>query len=208
VAGVLALWTTRTTVPQHLAPISISTAPRKWIVRDAFTRNTLPHPRAMNSSPRLLLRGCIRHVKFKSIASRPCLRRSFNLLRKQPDSNPEESPASHPLDVDSKHLRLAQDNLFHPLIASPILSIRKKAMLIKSLALCPTSGFLEGNEFTCPNCGFPTHCSAEHYRLDQARHERESCDALRTINEDLHDMQSGRQFPEFTLRRASLIKLT
>jgi hypothetical protein len=74
-------------------------------------------------------------------------------------------------------------------------------MAIKSLALCPTSGLLEGNEFVCPNCGFPTHCSEEHYRLDQERHERESCDTLRQINEDLHDIQSGRQFPEFTLRR-------
>ena len=75
-------------------------------------------------------------------------------------------------------------------------------MAIKSLALCPTSGLLEGNEFTCPNCGFPTHCSEEHYKMDQERHELESCDTLRQINEDLHDMQSGRQFPEFTLKRA------
>lgn len=79
-------------------------------------------------------------------------------------------------------------------------------MAIKSLALCPTSGLLEGNEFVCPNCGFPTHCSEEHYRLDQERHERESCDTLRQINEDLHDIQSGRQFPEFTLRRFWFLK--
>jgi len=79
-------------------------------------------------------------------------------------------------------------------------------MAIKSLAVCPASGLLEGNEFTCPNCGFPTHCSEEHYKIDQERHERDSCDTLRIINEDLHDMQSGRQFPEFTLRRTSLRK--
>jgi len=80
-------------------------------------------------------------------------------------------------------------------------------MAIKSLALCPTSGLLEGNEFVCPNCGFPTHCSEEHYRLDQERHERESCDTLRQINEDLHDIQSGRQFPEFTLRRFWFLRM-
>src|SRR5579859_3302286 len=159
----------------------------------------------MNSSPRLLLRGCIRHAKSPSLPPRPIFRRDFNLLRRRkPDPDPPEPKTPiHPLEENSKHLRLAQDNLFHPLINSPILSIRKKAMMIKSLALCPTSGLLEGNEFTCPNCGFPTHCSEEHYRLDQERHERESCDTLRIINEDLHDMQSGRQFPEFTLRRKS-----
>lgn len=157
----------------------------------------------MNTSPRLLLQGCIRHSARKSIPSRPFLRRHFNLLRQKAEPEPPQpsSQPVHPLDQNSKYLRLAQDNLFHPLITSPILSIRKKAMAIKSLALCPTSGLLEGNEYTCPNCGFPTHCSEEHYRLDQERHERDSCDTLRMINEDLHDMQSGRQFPEFTLRR-------
>lgn len=157
----------------------------------------------MNNTPRLLLRGCIRDTARRGTSLRPLLRRDFNLLRRKADPEPEQ-PASqivHPLQQSSKYLRLAQDNLFHPLISSPILSIRKKAMAIKSLALCPTSGLLEGNEFTCPNCGFPTHCSEEHYQLDQDRHEKESCDTLRMINEDLHDMQSGRQFPEFTLRR-------
>lgn len=159
----------------------------------------------MNSTtPRFLLQGCIRHTSKHSIPSRHTFRRSFNLLRKRvEDAEPQEPKVVHPLDQNSKHLRLSQDNLLHPLISSPILNIRKKAMAIKSLALCPTSGMLEGNEFTCPNCGFPTHCSEEHYRMDQERHERESCDTLRQINEDLHDMQSGRQFPEFTLKRTS-----
>ena len=146
------------------------------------------------------------HTAFKKASlpySRHLPRRHFNLLRKK--SEPESpSKTVHPLEENSKYLRLAQDNLFHPLISSPILNIRKKAMAIKSLAVCPTSGLLEGNEFTCPNCGFPTHCSEEHYQLDQDRHERQSCDTLRQINEDLHDMQSGRQFPEFTLRRTPL----
>jgi hypothetical protein len=157
-----------------------------------------------NNSSRFLLRGCIRHSRKYSFPSPHHLsRRRFNLLRKK--SEPESpSKTIHPLEENSKYLRLAQDNLFHPLISSPILNIRKKAMAIKSLAVCPTSGLLEGNEFTCPNCGFPTHCSEEHYRLDQERHERQTCDTLRQINEDLHDMQSGRQFPEFTLRRTPL----
>lgn len=156
----------------------------------------------MNNSSRYFIRGCIRHSKRQISTPRHVIRRPFNFLRKKSAPEPQESEkAMHPLDQNSKYLRLAQDNLFHPLVNSPILSIRKKAMAMKSLAICPTSGLLEGNEFTCPNCGFPTHCSEEHYRLDQERHERESCDTLRQINEDLHDMQSGRQFPEFTLRR-------
>lgn len=161
----------------------------------------------MNNSSKFLFRGCIRHSKPPSLASRPNLHRSFNFLPKKSEPEPPPSKNVHPLDENPKYLRLAQDNLFHPLIGSPILSIRKKAMAIKSLALCPTSGLLEGNEFVCPNCGFPTHCSEEHYRLDQERHERESCDTLRQINEDLHDIQSGRQFPEFTLRRFWFLRM-
>jgi Zinc-finger of mitochondrial splicing suppressor 51 len=157
----------------------------------------------MNNSPLFLLRGCIRHTKLHPQSRHSLLQRPFNLLRKTAKPDPQDEKL-HPLEANSKHLRLAQDNLFHPLITSPILNIRKKAMMIKSLALCPTSGLLEGNEFNCPNCGFPTHCTEEHYNLDQARHESESCDTLRIINEDLHDMNSGRQFPEFTLRRNPL----
>jgi mitochondrial splicing suppressor protein 51 len=155
----------------------------------------------MNPPPRLLLQRCIRNTQRHPLPCRPSLRRSFNLLRKRQEDPEPEPKVIHPLEQNSKYLRLAQDNLFHPLISSPILSIRKKAMAIKSLAVCPTSGLLEGNEYTCPNCGFPTHCSEKHYEMDLERHERESCDTLRQINEDLHDMQSGRQFPEFTLKR-------
>jgi mitochondrial splicing suppressor protein 51 len=157
----------------------------------------------MNKSSKLFLRGCIRHPRKRLLQPYHISRRIFSLFPKKKVEDPA-SAATHPLEQDSKYLRLSQDNLFHPLISSPIVSIRKKAMAIKSLAVCPTSGLLERNEYTCPNCGFPTHCSEEHYRLDQERHERESCDTLRQINEDLHDMQSGRQFPEFTLRRKTL----
>ena len=135
----------------------------------------------MNNSSRLLLRGCIRN---KPLSPRHIPRRTFKFsLKKEPDEPPQKHkpspPPSHPLEGDSKYLRLTQDNLFHPLISSPIVALRKRAMAVKSLAVCPASGLREGNEFTCPNCGFPTHCSEEHYKLDQERHERESCDILR-----------------------------
>jgi hypothetical protein len=167
----------------------------------------------MQTSSRHLLHTCIRRAPKPQIPLRQHIlpSRPFTFLSKRTPNDPsnpstsspsaEEKVPQHPLDAEPKYLRLTQDNLFHPLINSPIVSIRRKAMAIKSLAVCPTSGLLEGNEFTCPKCGFPTHCSEEHYRIDRARHERESCDTLRIINEDLHDVQSGRQFPEFTLKR-------
>src|SRR5579871_1521853 len=106
----------------------------------------------MNSTPRLVVQRCLRNRTKHSMRCHLTFQRSFNLLprRKQSDPEPQEQKVVHPLEQNSKHLRLAQDNLFHPLISSPVLNIRKKAMAMKSLALCPTSGLLEGNEFTCP----------------------------------------------------------
>lgn len=52
--------------------------------------------------------------------------------------------------------------------------------------------------FDCPDCGFPTHCSHEHYVDDKAAHA-EYCPRLRESNEDDHDMRSGRYFKEFVL---------
>jgi len=154
----------------------------------------------MNTSPRLPFRICIRQPK-PTWNPPPCHQRRFLKTSPKLSVTVPQEKVPHPLDSDnSKRLRLTQDNLFHPLINSPILNLRQKAMAIKSLALCPTSGLLEGNEFTCPNCGFPTHCSEDHYKLDQERHERHTCDSLRMINEDLHDIHSGRDFREFTLR--------
>jgi len=154
----------------------------------------------MNPSPRLPFRICIRQSKSTWNPPQCPQRRFLKTSPKLSVTVPQEN-TPHPLDSEnSKHLRLTQDNLFHPLIKSPILKLRQKGMAIKSLAVCPTSGLLEGNEFTCPNCGFPTHCSEEHYKLDQERHERHTCDTLRMINEDLHDIHSGRDFREFTLR--------
>ncbi|KAI6977403.1 hypothetical protein KC337_g3886 [Hortaea werneckii] len=48
----------------------------------------------------------------------------------------------------------------------------------------------------CPDCGIPVSCCAEHFADDYASH-LEVCDVLRQINEDDHDLHSGRFFPEF-----------
>lgn len=50
--------------------------------------------------------------------------------------------------------------------------------------------------YECPDCGIPVSCSEEHFASDYESH-LEICDALREINEDDHDLVSGRFFPEF-----------
>jgi splicing suppressor protein 51 len=50
--------------------------------------------------------------------------------------------------------------------------------------------------FECPDCGIPVSCSEEHWADDYEAH-LEICDTLREINEDDHDLRSGRFFPEF-----------
>ena len=50
--------------------------------------------------------------------------------------------------------------------------------------------------FECPDCGIPVYCSKEHWADDYEAH-LEICDTLRQINEDDHDLRSGRSFPEF-----------
>lgn len=50
--------------------------------------------------------------------------------------------------------------------------------------------------YECPDCGIPVYCSKEHWQDDYEAH-LEICDTLREINEDDHDLRSGRAFPEF-----------
>ncbi|KAJ9116089.1 hypothetical protein QFC20_000762 [Naganishia adeliensis] len=113
------------------------------------------------------------------------------------------------------------DDLFHPLEQSPIGSLREKANVIKSLAPCPVcldhsvatakaSGLTDAEayrsarttvekvKYSCPDCGFPTHSTEAHWREGRAEHE-EYCARLREINEDEHDLRSGREIKEFEL---------
>ncbi|KAJ8517325.1 hypothetical protein ONZ45_g5491 [Pleurotus djamor] len=53
-------------------------------------------------------------------------------------------------------------------------------------------------KFECPDCGWPTHCSEEHWLQDREEH-RKYCTRLREANEDEHDLRSGRRFREFEL---------
>ena len=55
----------------------------------------------------------------------------------------------------------------------------------------------------CVDCGLPVSCSEEHLADDYEAH-LQICDLLRQINEDDHDLVSGRFFPEFEYPGPSL----
>ena len=115
---------------------------------------------------------------------------------------------------------LREDNLFHHFSRSPIPEIRQRAAFTRQHAYCPhpihhqTRQPLSPHDpearkkagdiaqppthvqFECPDCGIATYCSEDHWADDYEAH-LEICDTLRQINEDDHDLRSGRWFPEF-----------
>lgn len=105
---------------------------------------------------------------------------------------------------------LTEDNLFHPFSQSPFPAIRARGEAIKQLAPCPvcasehqhgvhphTHAQPKNVEYECPDCGWPTHCSEEHWLADM-EHQK-YCGRLREANEDEHDLRSGRRMREFEL---------
>ncbi|KAL8746193.1 MAG: hypothetical protein Q9190_001746 [Brigantiaea leucoxantha] len=129
-------------------------------------------------------------------------------------------PAIAPEIPPQERVLLLPDNLFHSFSNSPAPRIRERAAFMKSHAYCPhpahrqtriaTSPYdseaRKGNDasalppahvrFECPDCGIPTYCSEDHWADDYESH-LEICDTLRQANEDDHDLNSGRFFPEF-----------
>ncbi|RIA80287.1 zinc-finger of mitochondrial splicing suppressor 51-domain-containing protein, partial [Glomus cerebriforme] len=98
---------------------------------------------------------------------------------------------------------LSQDNLFHPLSASPFEDLRHRYKQICEYGSCPVCLSKENEEknkpkYECPDCGYPTHCSLEHYLQDKEQHKNlGTCSMLRQANEDEHDLRSGRTMIEF-----------
>ncbi|KAI9476457.1 MAG: zinc-finger of mitochondrial splicing suppressor 51-domain-containing protein [Benjaminiella poitrasii] len=104
---------------------------------------------------------------------------------------------------DNKKVKLEQDNLFHILSKSPLPELRDRAAIINKYGVCPVCCDTHGEHahtkhpvFDCPDCGYPTHCSEEHYHQGKAAHEA-NCKILRQVNEDDHDLRSGRPMREF-----------
>lgn len=139
----------------------------------------------------------------------------FGFFKPSASAKPETFTATSSFQRPTQSTPLyGPDDLFHPYDTSPIPALRSKSAFIKSLAPCPvclTSELAENDgdvrkaraaskkvEHTCPDCGFPTHCSEEHWQEDKANHA-EYCDRLREINEDEHDLRSGRVLEEFEM---------
>lgn len=97
-------------------------------------------------------------------------------------------------------VKLEQDNLFHPLSKSPFEAIREKGQRIRTYSICPVSYEKHGEtlpvKFECPGCGFPTHNSEARWEEGREEHN-EFCPRLREVNEDEHDLRSGRKIVEF-----------
>lgn len=113
---------------------------------------------------------------------------------------------------------LREDQLFNSYTNSPIPRIRQRAAFMRQHAYCPcpdhqptrlsesgqplrqsanTSRLPPAHvDFECPDCGVPVYCSQEHWVADYEAH-LQVCDTLKQINEDDHDLHSGRFFPEF-----------
>ena len=112
---------------------------------------------------------------------------------------------------------LQPNNLFHSFTNSPSPEIRKRAAFMRQNAYCPhpehqatraptSPDDLEARKtgtrppahvrYECPDCGIPVSCCEEHFISDYESH-LEICDLLREINEDDHDLHSGRFFQEF-----------
>ena len=110
-----------------------------------------------------------------------------------------------------------RNNLFHPFTTSPAPSIRKRAAIIRQNAYCPHPSHQPTRSpqspldpeaaktgtappahvcHECPDCGIPVSCCEEHFADDYESH-LQICGVLRQINEDDHDLVSGRRFPEF-----------
>lgn len=120
-------------------------------------------------------------------------------------------------DGQGSRVLLRPNNLFHSYTNSPSPAIRKRAAFMRQNAYCPHPDHqatrapaspydLEARKtgslppahvrYECPDCGIPVSCSEEHFASDYENH-LEICHVLREINEDDHDLQSGRFFAEF-----------
>ncbi|QUC18640.1 uncharacterized protein UV8b_02881 [Ustilaginoidea virens] len=136
-------------------------------------------------------------------------------------SNSKSQAEASRTEAVSSKLRLSQDDLFHPFSSSPVPEFRRRAAFMRQHAYCPHPDHAptklptvtqkpDGDEganpnmppahvdFECPDCGFPVYCNEEHW-MDHYEEHLKICDTLRQINEDDHDLRSGRVFQEGNL---------
>lgn len=115
---------------------------------------------------------------------------------------PSKSKKHEQQQQETSKVMLEPDNLFHMLSKSPIAELKDRAAIINKYGVCPVCDTHETPEhkkqpvYECPDCGYPTHCSEEHYHEGHEAH-KEICHILREQNEDDHDLRSGRSMVEF-----------
>jgi mitochondrial splicing suppressor protein 51 len=135
---------------------------------------------------------------YRPLAAQYQWRTLFNFFRRKPV---EDGKPKDPQPV------LGEDDLFHPFSKSPFPAVQGRGEAIKKLAACPVCLASDTHAhahihaqpknvaFECPDCGWPTHCTEEHWAEDK-EHEK-YCSRLREANEDEHDLRSGRRMIEF-----------
>ncbi|KAG8759036.1 translational activator for mitochondrial COX1 [Serendipita sp. 396] len=137
----------------------------------------------------LAIRLARRQASIKPISHRTI----FNFLRKQEPSSPSTHRALRPDDDEP--------SLFHLHSKSPSADIRLRGERIKKFAQCPVCLNVEGTrknvKHECVDCGWPTHCGQEHWEQDEDH--AKYCTRLREVNEDDHDLRSGRTFYEYEM---------
>lgn len=177
---------------------------------------------ANNGSIVTVPKAAIHKLPRKELGSRSastCGQQGQTVKPEPPEVRSPSGLASTPVPETSGRPLLLPNNLFHPFSSSPSPEIRRRAAFIKQNAYCPhpdhrqtrlptnpddpearkaVTGTLPPAHvsFECPDCGIPVSCSEEHWADDYESH-LEICDTLREINEDDHDLRSGRFFPEF-----------
>ncbi|KAI0341752.1 hypothetical protein BDW22DRAFT_1358614 [Trametopsis cervina] len=150
-------------------------------------------PRSLCRTASLISRrSCVR------VCHRTSSRTIFSWFKKSEDT----------LKAKAKEPILTEDNLFHPLSQSPFPALRARGEAIQTLASCPVCASHHNHDshasaqpkavsYECPDCGWPTHCTEEHWKEDLEH--KKYCSRLREVNEDEHDLRSGRRIKEFEL---------
>lgn len=200
---------------------------QRYLITFRGTVCTRPSQRASTPFPKRSWGSSTRshHVHIKARRSRCSLQQnrqiSSSKCRKKEEELREERFLMPTYPEPPPKVILQPDDLFHPFSSSPIPEMRRKAAIMKMNAYCPhpshhqtrlqaASLDLQSERATqsapkqppahvryeCPDCGIPVYCSEEHWMDDYENH-LQICDTLQQINEDEHDLRSGRRFREF-----------
>ncbi|BCR91734.1 putative mRNA processing protein (Mss51) [Aspergillus chevalieri] len=172
------------------------------------------HSRSNNGNERSLPTGTQEPLKRVALSpSQPITPANQSVVQKATASTVSGTAGTREL--------LRPNNLFHPFSRSPSRAIRQRAEFIKQNAFCPHPSHQQTrlpvsphdpesrksaqhaslppahSHFECPDCGVPIYCTEGHWMDDFEAH-LEICETIRQINEDDHDLHSGRFFPEFS----------